>query len=186
MKKLLKVCFNASEWSPTRADWLRLVASLPKPERDRLVTFAFKRDSKNSLVGQILVRLCLRRLLPRVDWHNLVIERNAKGRPCLRLKETLQLANITDFGPNQIDFNVTHSGDLCAVVAGIRPTLNANTTAKSAPPQPPDAWLGVDCMRIEVDHSSQLPESVDPYEKEFSRKRIFVVEIFENIDTYFG
>ena len=165
MKKLFKLCINTSEWSPTRSDWLRLVLSLPKSERDRIVAFAHKRDSKNSLVGQILLRLCLKRLIPKAQWPSLIIERNSKGRPCLRLKETLQISNILDFGTNQIDFNVTHSGDLCAVVAGIRPIsipVGKNT----------DTWLGIDCMKIEVDNRPQTSNPIDPYEKEFGKKII--------------
>lgn len=185
MKKLLKVCINTADWSPTRSDWLRLVASLPKSERDRIVSFAFKRDSKNSLVGQILVRLCLKRLLPAaVDWPHLVIERNTKGRPCLRLKETLQLAGITDFGANhQIDFNLTHSGDLCAVVAGVRLATNGSTGASS---KTSEYWLGVDCMKIDVDGSrkdlaankQEAQNHVDPYERELGKKNILLILIY--------
>lgn len=169
MKRILKLCFNTSEWSPSRSDWLRLISSLPKAERDRIMAFAFKRDSKNSLIGQILVRICIKRLLPRVtDWSTLLIERNSKGRPFLKLKETLQLSNISDFGANVIDFNVSHSGDLCAVVAGIRPAAKSGET-----------WLGVDCMKIEVDKSNVTGavNEIDLFEKEISNNKYILLNL---------
>lgn len=153
MKKILKLCFNTSEWSPNRSEWLRLLSSLPKSERDRIGTFAYKRDSKNSLAGQILLRMCIKRLVPRLDWPNIVIERNQKGRPCLKLKESLHLCNITDFGPRVIDLNVTHAGDLCAVVAAIRPSACGGGACSKNNGE--ICWLGVDCMKIEVDEKAK-------------------------------
>lgn len=169
MKKVLKLCFNTSEWSPNRSEWLRLISSLPKSERDRIGTFAYKRDSKNSLAGQILLRMCIKRLVPLLEWSNIVIERNQKGRPCLKLKESLHMDNITNFGPRVIDVNLSHAGDLCAVVAAIRPTASCGGKNGEG------CWLGVDCMKIEVDEKTRVDPSgaaaaeCDLFEREMSK-----------------
>lgn len=152
MKKILKLCLNTSEWSPSRSEWLRLNSILPKSERDRIGAYVYKRDSKNSLVGQILLRIGLKRIVPHLEWPSMVIERNQKGRPCVKLKET-------DLDSSIIDSNLSHSGDLCVVVVGIRPIGKSSCNES--------CWLGIDCMKIDVP-SKEAESNTDFFEKEMS------------------
>lgn len=166
MKKVLKYCVNTSEWTPTRSEWTNLISSLPKTERDRIDRYSFKRDAKNSLIGQILLRISVKRLLPKVEWINIIIERNSKDRPCLKLSETLRLSKIGDFGSHQIDFNLSHSQDLCTVVAGVRQLKDDSSL-----------WLGVDCMKIEVDRTSSDDKLTNDelYAKEMSEQKFRLI-----------
>lgn len=119
MKKIFKYCFNTSTWKPGRLEWVNLLASIPKEERDRVTSFMFKRDSKQTLMGQILIRYCLKNLL-NIDWHSIILDRNTKGRPYLKLKETLALSKLNNLD-HTVDFNVSHAGDYTILAAGMFP-----------------------------------------------------------------
>lgn len=145
MKKILKFCFNTTVWTPFKSDWLLLLSSLPKEERDRVCSYMFKRDSKQTLIGQVLIRYCLKIFL-NTDWKNICIGRNSKNRPYLKVKETICLSQLKsiDFS---IDFNVSHSGDYTIIIAGIFPIKKKNDDLEESP------RLGSDVMKIDITRS---------------------------------
>ena len=106
MKKIFKYCFNTTVWIPSRSEWINLMSCLPNSERENITRYVYKNDSKQTLIGQILIRYCLKSLL-NVDSNHLVIDRNSKGRPYLKLKETLNQAKLPANNiDHHIDFNV--------------------------------------------------------------------------------
>ncbi|RNA39483.1 L-aminoadipate-semialdehyde dehydrogenase-phosphopantetheinyl transferase [Brachionus plicatilis] len=145
MRKILKFCFNTTAWSPSRSEWLALLSSLPKEERERTTSYMFKRDSKQTLIGQALIRYCIKCFL-NTDWQNICIGRNSKNRPFLKLKETLCLSQLksVDF---VIDFNVSHSGDYTIIIAGMFPTKKKADDLEESPK------LGSDVMKIDITRS---------------------------------
>lgn len=144
MRELLKLCFNTSAWIPNRSEWLLLLSSLPKDERSRIINYVFKRDSKQTLIGQVLIRYCLKIFL-NTSWQNICIGRNSKNRPYLKVKETLCLSQIKsiDF---TIDFNVSHSGDYTIIIAG-------KFSAKKKDDIEELPRLGSDVMKIDITRS---------------------------------
>ena len=158
MKKILKYCFNTSIWTPTRLEWYNLLSALPNDERERISRFMFKSDLKQTLIGQILIRYCLKHLI-NIEWNHLSLDRNAKGRPFLKLKETLSSAKMSNFD-HLIDFNVSHAGDFCIIAAGVHsvPTSSssngsssskkAGETQESTPDE--NFKIGTDVMKIDI------------------------------------
>ncbi|CAF0862412.1 unnamed protein product [Brachionus calyciflorus] len=156
MRKILKYCFNTSVWSPTKIEWLTLLSSLPKDERERITSYMFKRDSKQTLMGQILIRFCLKQFL-NTDWSNICIGRNAKGRPFLKIKETLCLSRLNNLD-HTIDFNVSHSGDYTVIIAGFFPLKKKSDDLEDGPK------VGCDVMKIDIDRSKiKFPNESDEF-----------------------
>ena len=155
MRKILKYCFNTTVWIPSRSEWLLLLSALPKEERDRICSYMFKRDSKQTLIGQILIRYCLKLLL-NINWQNICIGRNTKNRPFLKVRETLCLSQLKsiDFSA---DFNVSHSGDYCIIVAGKFPAKKKDDLEESP-------RLGSDVMKIDITRSKlKYPNESDQF-----------------------
>lgn len=186
MKKLFKYCFNTSKWSPSKSEWLALISSLPKEERQRISGYAFKQDQKQTLMGQILIRYTLRCLL-NIRWNHLAIQRDAKNRPGLSVSETIKLTGNSKnvaalFKTNLIDFNVTHSGDYTAIVTGL---MQVNSSGSSEPSTPGVFKLGTDMMKIDIERSRlSMPEEAniyDLYENELRRyERVINSKFGEN------
>ena len=118
MKRILKYCFNTSAWNPTKSEYMFLLSTISRDERDRVSRYVFKRDAKQTLLGQVLIRYCLKLLL-NTDTNNVCIARNPKERPYLKVKETLAQAKLASIDC-LIDFNVSHNGDYTIVCAGSR------------------------------------------------------------------
>jgi 4'-phosphopantetheinyl transferase len=148
MKKILKYCFNTNKWSPTKTEWLHLLCTLPKEERERISRYMFKRDQKQTLLGQLLIRHALRQLL-NIKWSHLTVQRDAKNRPFLNQAETARLAGLkTLFKTNVVvDFNVTHAGDYASVVAAV---AAGPADSCAAPVSGLGFRLGADMMKIDV------------------------------------
>ena len=106
MKKILKYCFNTTVWVPTRSEWINLLACLPNADRENVTRYMYKNDSKQTLIGKILIRYFLKRLL-NIDTCHLVIDRNSKGRPYLKLRDSLNQAKLNSYiMDHHVDFNV--------------------------------------------------------------------------------
>lgn len=181
MRKFLNLCFNTTVWSPTRSEWLNLLASLPKEERERISAYVFQRDAKQTLIGQVLIRYCLKKLL-NIEWHHLEIARNAKGRPFLLLDETLKKAKMSS-ADLHVDFNVSHSGDYTIIAAGV--CEKASGTNKHENASSAGFRVGVDIMKIDVEKTRQMypnDSHEDIYQKELERHERVVSGKFSNIE----
>ena len=143
MKRILKYCFNTSAWSPTKSEYMFLLSTIPRDERERVARYVFKRDAKQTLLGQVMIRYCLKTLL-NTDTNNLCIARNAKERPYLKVKETLSQARLNSFD-YLVDFNVSHNGDYTIICAGIR-----SCSAKKLDDLEGTFRIGTDVMKIDV------------------------------------
>ena len=184
MKKILKYCFNTNLWNPTKNEWCQLLASLPKDDREKITRFMFKRDSKQSLVGQVLIRYCLMNLL-NIEWNNLCIARTQNGKPFLKLKETLTLAKLTSFD-NKVDFNVSHAGDYTIIAAGV--VSSSSKKVEKLDEFDQSFKIGTDVMKIDVDHakasnSSENGESI--YQIELRKHERVINGKFSNTEKNF-
>lgn len=108
MAKHVRWCFNATKWIPTKDQWLKLSASVPICEMERINKFVYKEDAKVSLIGQVLIRSFLSISLKRPS-NQLDLTRNNHGRPVFTQE-------YSDYINTNIDFNVSHSGDYCVLV----------------------------------------------------------------------
>lgn len=185
MKKFLKYCFNTSTWKPNKVEWLQLLSSITKEEREKVTSFAFKSNSKQTLIGRVLIRYCLQKLL-NIEWSCLVIGQSSKERPCLKIKETLNLAKMNSM-QYHVDFNVSHSGDYTIIFAGIS-TLNS---AKKSNDNDSDDYfkLGTDVIKIEVDERTRLNNPQDSeeaiFQKVLNRHERVITSKFSNVEKNF-
>jgi hypothetical protein len=127
MTKIVKYCFNTQAWSPNRQQFIHLLSGLPSEERERVIDFVFKRDIKQKLIGQLLIRYALQNLL-HIDWNKIQLGRTAKGRPFMKIRETLNSMKVTSLNEN-FDFNISHAGDYAIVSAA-----SLQKTQTTAPP----------------------------------------------------
>ena len=186
MKKILKFCFNTSIWTPTRLEWISLLSALPVEERDRIARYNFKSDSKQTLIGQILIRYSLKNLL-NIEWNHLQLARNSKGRPYLKIKDTLSSAKLgLNSFEHLIDFNVSHSGDFTIVAAG---TCSINSSKKEKEKhdiESDDSFkIGTDVMKIDIDRiktSNPNDDDATLFEKELARHERVINSKFSTIE----
>jgi len=191
MKKFLKYCFNTSSWQPNRVEWLQLLSSIPKEERDKVTRFAFKSNAKQTLIGRVLIRHCLHKLLS-IEWSALSLGQTPKGRPYLKTKETLCQAGLNTL-PFYVDFNVSHSGDYTIIFAGVQTVTvpGGGSGSKRADLDTSDDYfrLGADVMKIEVDertrvsHRQESEEAV--FQQELNRLERVISSKFSNTEQNF-
>lgn len=183
MRKFLKYCFNTSSWNPNRVEWLQLLTSITKEERDKVTRFSFKCNSKQTLMGRVLIRYCLKNLL-NIEWSSLCIGQTAKDRPYLKIKETLCLAKLNSM-QYHVDFNVSHSGDYTVIFVGI------SSLASSKKTDDLDDYfkLGTDVMKIEIDERTRInnPEDTEEaiFQKELNRHERVIESKFSNVERNF-
>lgn len=184
MRKFLKYCFNTSSWNPNRVEWLQLLTSITKEERDKVTRFSFKCNSKQTLIGRVLIRYCLKNLL-NIEWSCLCIGQTAKDRPFLKIKETLCLAKMNSL-PYHVDFNVSHSGDYIVIFVGIS---SLNSTRKAENDLDDYFKLGTDVMKIEIDERTRLNNPGDNeeaiFQKELNRHERVIESKFSNVERNF-
>lgn len=180
MKKILKFCFNTTSWQPTKTEWMHLLSAIAKEERDRVSRYVFKRDSKQTLMGQVLIRYCLKNLL-NIESNNLCIARNPKERPYLKLKETL--ASVKQ--PNLdclVDFNVSHNGDYTIICAGM-----ISCSLKKVDDLEGSFRIGTDVMKIDVRNRTSTQSETDEelFEKELTKHERVINSEFSDAEKNF-
>jgi len=153
-------------------EWLQLLSSIPKEEREKVTRIAFKSNAKQTLIGRVLIRHCLHKLL-NIEWSALCLGQTSKGRPYLKIKETLCQAGITAFS-SFVDFNVSHSGDYTIIIAGVMSisVSNAVNNNKRAETEISDDYfrLGADVMKIGVDDRIRESHQQDGEEAVFQQE----------------
>lgn len=180
MKKILKFCFNTTAWNPSKTEYIFLMSAIAKEERDKVNRYVFKQNSKQSLIGQVLIRYCLKNLL-NVDSNNLCIGRNSKERPYLKLKETFSNAKISNFD-NLIDFNVSHNGDYTVICAGM---ISCNLKKIDDPEG--SFRIGTDVMKIDIRNRKPNQTETDEslFEKELAKHERIIESEFSVIEKNF-
>ena len=100
MYRELRLAFNATKWKPTKEEILLSASAISRDERERIVKFRFIEDYKRSLIGRLLLRSCITKML-RIPWNEISLGRTDKGKPIL-LNELP--------ADEKLFFNVSHAG----------------------------------------------------------------------------
>lgn len=111
MMEYLKYCFNTSNWHPTQEDYLFLFSTVPPEERNRINNFLFKKNAKQTLIGQLLIRYVISKHF-KISCNEIKLERSTYGKPNL---------STNDLFDEKIQFNISHSGDYAIIAALIFP-----------------------------------------------------------------
>lgn len=93
--------FNCHHWKPTYDQWIHANRCLPLDELQRIDQYAFERDVKFALIGQLLIRYLLQRVFHQPS-SSFDIQRTDSNRPYLPSHPTF-------------DFNLSHRYQLVCI-----------------------------------------------------------------------
>lgn len=170
----IRWCFNTKRWTPSKEAFIQAMVRIQPEERERANSFLFRKDAKPALIGRLMMRYCLCKMLGLQNG-DLALDRTPKGKPIigdatwklLRSRGAKTESNPTDANskdrrdanltnptggasvPPVFDFNVSHQGDYVA--------LAFDTCSK----------VGVDTMQI-VHEGSELSVFFDRMKRQFS------------------
>ena len=113
--------------------------------------FRFVEDLKRSLVGRLLIRNCVSKVL-RIPCNEIHLERTDKGKPILCNKLSAE---------EQLYFNVSHAGDFVVLVA--------STTRN----------IGVDVMEFFAPNNKSIPKFLDLMKNIFTASELVHIHSFE-------
>jgi 4'-phosphopantetheinyl transferase len=105
--------FNCHRWKPTYNQWIYANRCLPIDEIQRIDQYAFQRDVKFTLIGQLLIRYLLNRIFHEKS-SSFSIERTKSNRPFIR--------SIPSF-----DFNLSHQNQLVCIAGTFHGQIGCDT-----------------------------------------------------------
>ncbi|XP_071087387.1 L-aminoadipate-semialdehyde dehydrogenase-phosphopantetheinyl transferase-like [Haliotis cracherodii] len=107
-RSVIRLAVNCRAWKPTEWEWTLAAQCVQKEEKERIGKFVFKKDSKPSMIGRLLIRRVLADMTGR-DFINIRLRRTDKGKPFLE-----PAGSGEDFHGS---FNVAHHGDFAVLAA---------------------------------------------------------------------
>lgn len=105
--------FNCHQWKPTCAQWIYANQCLPIDEIQRINGYAYKRDAKFTLIGQLLIRYLLRKHFPH-STSDIEIQRTQNNRPFVNRKYSF-------------DFNLSHHHHLVCIAGTVNGQIGCDT-----------------------------------------------------------
>jgi len=139
----VRLAVNSKHWNPTQTEWLKASQSVQAEEKQRIGNFIYKRDAKSAMVGRLLMRFGVSKMLG-VPYRALKFSRTEKGKPFL----TSPVDKIT---PRcDISFNISHQGDFVVFAA-----------EKERP-------VGVDIMKVEWQRNTTLSKFFDTLDRQLT------------------
>ncbi|CAG5123817.1 unnamed protein product [Candidula unifasciata] len=139
----VRLAVKARSWNPTQNEWKLAAQCVQAEEKDRIGKFIFKKDAKLSMVGRLLLRYAVSRMLD-VPYRSLMFGRTEKGKPVL-------LSPFDKLSPRcDISFNISHQGDY-VVLAAERSNL-----------------IGVDIMKVEWPRNKPISEFFNTMERQLT------------------
>ncbi|CAL1540141.1 unnamed protein product [Lymnaea stagnalis] len=100
----IRLAVKSRSWNPTQQEWKRAAQCVQIEEKDRIGKFVFKKDAKSAMVGRLLMRYAISKML-NTPSRALRFSRTEKGKPYL-------LSPIDKTSPRcDLSFNISHQGD---------------------------------------------------------------------------
>ncbi|KAI8812226.1 4'-phosphopantetheinyl transferase superfamily [Cladochytrium replicatum] len=116
--------FNVNSWNPSEKEFATALAWVhDKTEQTRILRFIFEVDRKRALIGQILGRYAVARVLESLGEQHAIneieLERTENGKPYLSKPKRPEIA-----------FNISHDGDwVVAVASSLYTELGVDVTS---------------------------------------------------------
>ncbi|VDP92838.1 unnamed protein product [Echinostoma caproni] len=101
---LLRKLISHGSWTPSKSEFLFALSCLSQEEQSTAMRYAFQRDVLSSMCGKILTRHVISGVLGMPS-NMICIERTDMGKP------------FVSNADQNIDFNISHGGDLTTLVA---------------------------------------------------------------------
>ncbi|RUS82468.1 hypothetical protein EGW08_009774 [Elysia chlorotica] len=139
----VRLAVNIRNWLPNQAQWTHAAQCIQHEEKERVGKFMFKRDAKSAMVGRLLMRFSLSKILG-IPSRALLFGRTEKGKPFLVSPVDRSSARC------DVSFNVSHQGDY-VVLAAER-----------------GGAVGVDVMKVEWPRNSPVSAFFKTMHKQFS------------------
>lgn len=105
--------FNCHQWKPTCEQWIYATQCLPIDEIHRINQYAYKRDTKFTLIGQLLTRYLLRHVFQN-STSDVEIQRTQNNRPFVDSKPSF-------------DFNLSHHHHLVCIAGTLNGQIGCDT-----------------------------------------------------------
>lgn len=131
--------FDSSSWIPTKEHFISCLARIQPEERSRVLSFAFKKDVKPSLVGRLMLRTASAIVTGQAN-KCISLNRTNKGKPFIDSPTV----------SGKFDLNVSHHGRYCVLAC------EASTK------------VGVDIVNVEFPRGRTLEEYFNLMRKQFS------------------
>jgi 4'-phosphopantetheinyl transferase len=104
---------NCHHWKPTSDQWSRAARCLPTDELQRIDQYAYQRDVKFTLAGQLLIRYLLTHVFQQRS-SSFVVQRTRANRPYLQSNASF-------------DFNLSHHNELVCIAGTIDGRVGCDT-----------------------------------------------------------
>jgi phosphopantetheine--protein transferase-like protein len=108
LRHCIRWAMNASQWKPTRDEWLCGMRCVQSEEQQRINRFVFKKDAKLALIGRLMMRKAVNQCLS-LRYNQIRFGRSDRGKPII-IEPVINENNKPCF-----DFNISHSGDYCVL-----------------------------------------------------------------------
>lgn len=135
--------FSYRAWVPCREDWLLAMRLVQPEEKERIGQFVFTRDAKAAMAGRLLIRRLIAEKL-KIPWHEIQLQRTAKGKPIL--------TNDLSSAHARFNFNVSHQGNYAVLAAE------------------PDYQVGIDIMKTSLPGSGSVSDFFRIMKRQFTEK----------------
>lgn len=112
MTRQVRWYFNVNKWLPTKDEWLCLTSCVADEEIARINQFVYQDNAKSALIGRALIRKFVAQAINRPS-NEIKFIRTKHGRPAIAEEYKKSFGSRW---PQAFDFNVSHSGDFCALV----------------------------------------------------------------------
>ncbi|XP_012936702.1 L-aminoadipate-semialdehyde dehydrogenase-phosphopantetheinyl transferase [Aplysia californica] len=139
----VRLAVNSRTWNPTQAEWQLAAQCVQNEEKHRIGKFIFKKDAKSAMVGRLLLRYGVSKMLD-VPYRSLKFCRTEKGKPYLTSPAEKCLPHC------ELSFNISHQGDFVVFAAE------------------KERLVGVDIMKVEWPRSKPVSEFFDTLERQLT------------------
>ncbi|ESO94018.1 hypothetical protein LOTGIDRAFT_104452, partial [Lottia gigantea] len=104
----LRLAVRSKAWSASQSEWILAGQCVQTEEKERIGRFVFRKDSKSSMIGRLLIRVATSHILG-IPYTDIKLGRTEKGKPIL----------LNDLPPefSNYNFNISHQGDYVVLAA---------------------------------------------------------------------
>ncbi|KAK2170410.1 hypothetical protein LSH36_3g26066 [Paralvinella palmiformis] len=123
----IRWAFRLADWHPSKEQWLIASSCIQAEEKNRIGKFVFQKDAKSALIGRLLLRRVVHKVL-HIPYKSIHLSRTNKGKPYLVSKPGYE---------SPLHFNVSHQGEYAVLAAD------------------PVHEVGIDVMQVEYPRGSR-------------------------------
>lgn len=126
----MRLAFEHGSWCPTRDQFVGLLQRIQPEERQRVLSFVFRKDVRPALIGRALLRYAISQVTGITNT-DIQLDRSTKGKPiCKQL-------------PAGSDINISHQGNYCVLAFDSSQKVGIDTMKIETHAQDLDAYFNL-------------------------------------------